>query len=135
MPTIPATDDMPLIRTDFSDEPAWRELARAALAESGHGFRANLFIVDDRAFEGASAEQLSQSVGEGPHHACLFVADAIAIGHKEHPLLCVDLRSARQSFRVVPSELWGVENNLAIANMDFEEFAGAVDQDGVFRGF
>jgi hypothetical protein len=33
-----------------------------------------------------------------------------------------------------PSELWAVENNLKIANMDWQEFAAAVDEDGVFRG-
>ncbi|MGW2328195.1 DUF6924 domain-containing protein [Streptomyces sp. NPDC001700] len=31
--------------------------------------------------------------------------------------------------------LWSVENNLAISNMDFEEFASAVEDDGVLRGF
>jgi hypothetical protein len=31
--------------------------------------------------------------------------------------------------------MWGVENNLTIANMDFDDFAGAVQADGVFRGF
>jgi len=31
--------------------------------------------------------------------------------------------------------LWGVENNLNISNMDWEEFASAVDEGGVFRGF
>jgi hypothetical protein len=54
----------------------------------------------------------------------------------EHPVLVVDLYSEPgRSFRVVPSEMWGVENNLSLANMDFEEFADAVDRDGVFRGF
>jgi hypothetical protein len=28
-----------------------------------------------------------------------------------------------------------IQNNLSIANMDFEEFANSVDDDGVFRGF
>jgi hypothetical protein len=40
-----------------------------------------------------------------------------------------------RGFRVVPAELWGVENNLSIANMDFAEFAHHADPDGVFRGF
>jgi hypothetical protein len=31
--------------------------------------------------------------------------------------------------------MWGIENNLSIANMDFEEFAENVDDDGIFRGF
>jgi len=30
---------------------------------------------------------------------------------------------------------WSIENNLSGANMDFDEFANAVGDDGVFRGF
>ncbi|MFF1519862.1 DUF6924 domain-containing protein [Streptomyces sp. NPDC058305] len=37
--------------------------------------------------------------------------------------------------RVVAVQLWSIENNLSGANMNSEEFAGAVDEDGVFRGF
>jgi hypothetical protein len=40
-----------------------------------------------------------------------------------------------RTFRVIPSEAWGVENNLSISNMGFAEFADAVDDRGVFRGF
>jgi hypothetical protein len=40
-----------------------------------------------------------------------------------------------RTFRVIPSEMWGVENNLSLSNMDFFEFADAADEDGVFRGF
>jgi hypothetical protein len=40
-----------------------------------------------------------------------------------------------RSFRVVPAQLWSVQANLSLANMDWEEFADAVDDDGVFRGF
>jgi hypothetical protein len=31
--------------------------------------------------------------------------------------------------------MWGIENNLSIANMDFEAFAENADPDGIFRGF
>jgi hypothetical protein len=134
MPAIPAGDATPLIRTDFSDESGWRELARAAAAPSPEGFRASLVIVDDRAFERATADALAGSAA-GTGHACLGVADGMAMTHAEHPLLCVELRAPGRSFRIVPGEVWGVENNLAIANMDFEEFADAADEDGIFRGF
>ena len=40
-----------------------------------------------------------------------------------------------RTFRVIPAEIWSVDNNLSIANMDFAEFADAVEPDGVFRGF
>jgi hypothetical protein len=45
------------------------------------------------------------------------------------------LKHCSRTFRVVADELWGVAANLDMANMEFEEFADAVDEDGVFRGF
>ena len=39
------------------------------------------------------------------------------------------------TFRVVPSEMWSVQNNLTISNMDREDLAGNVDGEGIFRGF
>ena len=49
--------------------------------------------------------------------------------------MCLDASAPEQTFRVIPSELWSVENNLSLANMDFEEFAGAAGAEGVFLGF
>jgi hypothetical protein len=64
------------------------------------------------------------------------LVDTKALADHEHPVLVVDLQEdPGRSFRVVPSEAWGVENNLRLANMDFAEFADSVDEDGVFRGF
>ena len=54
----------------------------------------------------------------------------------EHPLLVVDLfDEPGRWFRAIASEIWSVTCNLPIANMDWEDFAAAVDKDGVFRGF
>ena len=50
-------------------------------------------------------------------------------------LLCVDPLPPGGRFRVLPAELWSVENNVALANIDFAEFVSALDSDGVFRGF
>jgi hypothetical protein len=134
MPTIPAAGDTPLIRTDFSDDAAWQALALAAAAPNEDGFRAYLAVIDDRGFEGAAPAALAE-LATGTGHACLIVADAAAIAQDEHPLLCIELAAPQRSFRVIPAELWGVENNLSLANMDFEDFADVVDEDGVFRGF
>ena len=40
-----------------------------------------------------------------------------------------------QEFRTLPRGVQSIENNLSIRNMDFEEFANAAGEDGVFRGF
>ncbi|HEY1683600.1 MAG TPA: hypothetical protein VGG19_02460 [Tepidisphaeraceae bacterium] len=54
----------------------------------------------------------------------------------DHPILVVELSKKRHlTFRVIPEALNEVENNLSMANMDFEEFVDAVDQSRVFRGF
>ncbi|MFB7125410.1 MULTISPECIES: DUF6924 domain-containing protein [unclassified Kitasatospora] len=48
----------------------------------------------------------------------------------------MDLRERPgRCIRVVAARLWSIENNLSISNMDFDDFAGNVDADGVFRGF
>ncbi len=77
----------------------------------------------------------------------LFIADSVTFASPEHPVLVVDLDdkilsatefpeiAGRTPFRCIPSELWSVENNLNISNMDWEEFASEVGDDGVFRGF
>jgi hypothetical protein len=36
---------------------------------------------------------------------------------------------------VIAEELWSIENNLSIANMDFVEFFESADEDGVFGGY
>ena len=48
----------------------------------------------------------------------------------------VDLYGSRgRSFRATPSQIQAIQNNLSIANMGFEEFAEAVGEGGIFRGF
>jgi len=129
-------DNSPLVRTDFSDDAAWQSLVRAATAESRDGFQAALRLIDDPVFAGDSPNQLIANA-DGWHGASvLFVADAEALGNPEHPILCVDLgEQPGRTFRCIAAELWGVENNLRLANMDWEDFADSVDDRGIHRGF
>jgi hypothetical protein len=61
----------------------------------------------------------------------------------EHPILAAwvlprqagDERPDQLSFRVIVSELPSVENNINLANMDWEDFTQAVGEDAIFRGF
>lgn len=132
LPTYLAT---PLIRTDFSDDRAWLAMLDAVTQTSPEGFVAVLSVVDDRAFENAQIEQLAALADSTTEHVLLVIADTEAMRSPEHPLLCVDTLPPGGTFRVISQHLWAVENNLSTANMDFSEFASAVDSDGVFRGF
>jgi len=132
LPTGPAT---PLIRTDFSDDEIWQRIVGAATQSSPDGFKANLTVVDDRAFENAESDQLAALAESTTEHALLVVADDETMKNPELALLCLDPLQPGGVFRVVPEHLWSVESNVSIANMDFSDFASAADPDGVFRGF
>jgi hypothetical protein len=136
MAALPITDDSLLVRTHFGDQAAWQRLQAAALGENEDGFRAYLAVVDDDTLEGASWEQLRAAVLTAAQHASvLFIADEEAMRGSQ-PLQVVDLSArGRPPFRCVADQLWSVENNLNLANMDWEEFAAAVDGQGVHRGF
>jgi hypothetical protein len=125
-----------VVRTDFSADGAWDALRAALYSPSRDGFLANVALVDDRSYESLTPGQALDLIPAGYQHPLLVLADSVAVASTELPLLVVDLRGERgRCVRVVAAELWSIENNLSGANMDFEDFAGAVDDDGVFRGF
>jgi hypothetical protein len=124
-----------VIRTDFSDDSSWKALCEELQKPVGE-FRAYVEYVNDRKFMGVSADQVGAMVQDLTKHSFLFMVDAVTFSSPERPILVVDLSVEHQkTFRVIPSEVWGVENNLSIANMDFYEFLSKADDDGVFRGF
>lgn len=135
MPSLPATEDSLVLRTDFSDAAAWQTIRRAMLKlEPPYGFRAYIHIIDDEAYDGLTVAQIVSLARD--HHEYLFVVDATALSHAEQPILCVDTAAeSGRSFRVIPTALPGVENNLSLANMDVADFADAADDDGIFRHF
>jgi hypothetical protein len=134
MKALPRTKNSPLLRTDFADESAWQALV-AAVGKPVGDFRAYVTPVSDPAFDGTNIERLIELGSDAGLHFIL-VADRLALTSPEYPVLVVDVaREPGRTFRVVPSAAWSVENNLSLANMDFEEFADAVDEGGVFRGF
>ncbi|MBE7195760.1 MAG: hypothetical protein INR66_25190 [Gordonia polyisoprenivorans] len=132
-----------MIRTDFSDDVAWRTVKAAVSAEdySGSGYEPNLAFVERRDLASMEAEAL---VAEIPtqypsdyEQPFLIIVDALAMSSPEHPVLLVDLNEEDTSppFRALPREIAAIEANLSLANMDFFEFGDSVDSNGVFRGF
>ena len=70
-------------------------------------------------------------------YSIVVAADERAMTEPEMALLVIlaDGSDQPQTLRVVCSELWGIENNIRLANMEWESFVQAADGDGVFRGF
>jgi hypothetical protein len=132
---LPDTNDALVLRTDFSDEAAWAETWKA-IDSPASGFKAYVDFVSDRDFENATVEELVAANDPGNYRTYVFVVDGVTLTHPERPVLVIDLfEDIGRTFRVIPSEMWSVENNLSIANMDFAEFAEAADADGIFRGY
>lgn len=154
MKSLPQADATLLVRTDFSDQAAWQALLSAVATPTEDGFLANLHIVDDPAYRDMAAEDL---VALAPaDDSLLVVADTAAVTTPEMPLLVLmteeddledddevddsegdneDGEQELRQLRVAAQALWAVELNISLANMDWEDFEEAADDDGVFRGF
>lgn len=135
MPRSAAEEGSYLIRTDFSTPAAWLSTLETVVARHGI-FKGDFHIVDDPAYAGATKEEIVRRLGPEFEQTFLFVADSTTLAHPDRPVLVVDLwEGTLNEFRAVPAEVAAIQINLALANMDFEEFAGAADPDGIFRGF
>lgn len=134
---IPITKDALVLRTDFTDDRKWTTVCDLIKEPSKNdAFVAYVEFLSDRIFEGLIVDDLINKIPEKYPHSFIFVIDSVTIKNSEFPVLCVDVyENVGQTFRVIPSEMWGIENNLSLANMDFDEFASGIDEDGVFRGF
>jgi hypothetical protein len=137
---LPKTNNPLVVRTDFENQQAWNaicKLIRAPVSVPGGTFYAYVQFLEDEAFRGLGTEEVLARLPSDYNHSFLFVVDSTAISHPEFPILVIDVRGVHRgrNFRAVPTATQAIENNLSISNMDFFEFAAAVDEDGVFRGF
>lgn len=151
--SVGATQNAPVVRTDFSDDAAWRAIGENILrldpqlqkaidvmkafnpSTAAAETPAFVDLIDDRQYAGMTPEQLLALVPETAKYDCLYIVDAQTVSQPEHPVLVVDVRRQRgRTFRTVPSEIQIIESNLSISNVDWEDFADDVDASGVFRG-
>ena len=132
---IPLTGNPLVLRTDFSDASAWQSLCKT-LQDPEDEFTPELEFVSDPTFDGLTADELPALLSEDSSHAFAFIVDRETLANSEHPVLVVDLsKKTVRTFRVTVAAFGDVTSNLSIANMDFDDFAKAVDKEGIFRGF
>jgi hypothetical protein len=127
-----------VVRTDYSDDNAWRAL-RAALDIGGaEDLNWPLLVVDGVEWAGASVDEVLDAAGGDTCLDVVFIADRAALIDPEHKLLAVatGTDSPRQ-FRVVPSWVILLHGTLAATDVRFDVFAKAAaeDPEGAFRGF
>ncbi|MEV6229062.1 hypothetical protein AB0L88_14440 [Saccharopolyspora shandongensis] len=138
-PQLPLIESVPLVRTDFSDDEAWATASSQVTAPrqlfENDVFTADVELVDDIRFDGLTAAQLVQLVPPDADWALLVVADKATMESPERHVLVVDLdeENLGQTFRATPPAIQEIENNLSIANMDWEDFADNVDENGIVQ--
>lgn len=144
MKLLPDGDGALLVRTDFGHQQVWDELRELIRGQVPEGLLTTLRLVDDIAYEDATAEQLLDLVPGGAGYPYIALADAAtaqpAQRVQDRTLLIVDNYDEDDeeqglTFRAVVSELASIDANLATANMDFAEFTDEVDEDGVYGRF
>ena len=138
MATLPRRDDLTslVLRTDFRDDTAWTAL-KAAIDGFDEHRRAT--YVSDPAYAGIAVQALvdaDAAAADDDKLTYLFVADTTTMTDDEHPLLAVDLYDEPgRTFRVPPRWYAYVSDNLAVANMNFAEYADETDESRTYCGF
>lgn len=150
----PTKQDPSVIRTDFSSDEKWThvcDLIAAPQKDAGTDFYAYVWYVNEEKYRDKKPCDLVHSLPSSYPEFFCFVVDRECIENSEHPVLVIGFypsdnksydRPPRDTppkdiatFRALPSQIQGIQNNLSIGNMDFEEFKDSADDDGVFRGF
>jgi hypothetical protein len=129
---------VPLVRTDFSDDAAWADTCAQITSPrhlSSGSFCANVEPISDPVYEGLAAAQLVQLVPQDVPWELLLVADRTTMTSLERHVMVVDLDDEYRgrTFRATPPAVQEIENNLSLANMDWEDFADCADDDGIVR--
>ncbi|NYD24967.1 DUF6924 domain-containing protein [Kineococcus aurantiacus] len=129
---LPTERGTVLVRTDFSQPQRWNALLEALETPSEEGFLPSFIPVEDRRWQDATAEDITAAA---PDYALIIVADAAALSSPELAALVIYISDGvAHQLRAVPASMWSIENNLSLANMDWESFADAAGTDGVYRG-
>ncbi|MEU6171845.1 hypothetical protein ABZ832_07940 [Streptantibioticus parmotrematis] len=136
-----------VVRTDYSSDVVWRTVA--ALLDGQQDDDGWVYhVVDDPAWAGASVDEVLTAAPKSD--GVVYIADSATM-RDPYPLLAVNTTAREdceddeeydyqmqygREFRVLPSGLVDVSANLAIANMDFPEFAAMAQADphSCYRG-
>ncbi|MFI7406950.1 DUF6924 domain-containing protein [Streptomyces sp. NPDC049541] len=155
LPAVTGRDefDVLVVRTDYDDDQAWRDVTAALLEPWGdRQYEAHVHFIDDPAWTGATVDEALNAVRADENLAVVFLADRRTMQAESHALLavttltreeCVDEQDYEQltefgrEFRTVPAGVHDVHANLSIGNLAFEEYAARAhdDPEGIYRSF
>lgn len=140
--------DAVVIRTDYSDDGAWQKVAAGLRQSWAEGVESSWHVVEGAGWAGADADEVLAALPD--LHDVVFLADADTMCGEQNSLLAVstdpDMRDEDHEipglgftsrFRILPTAVAEMVGNLAIANMDYEDFSSSAHGDPrrIHRGF
>ena len=129
---LPRTRSTLVVRTDFSDDDAWRAIGTAVLKPVEEGCRTDAELLDDAAFRGLSTLQVLNRIPNDCENKLLVIVDELAVGVPRHPVLVVDLIDERgRSLRVEPAAVESMVDSINTATLRFASFEHWADADGI----
>lgn len=144
--------DAVVIRTDYSNDGAWQKVTAGLGQPWGEGVESSWHVVEGAAWAGAGADEVLAALPDHlpDLHDVVFLADADTMYGEQNSLLAVstdpDMRDEDHEipglgftsrFRILPTAVAEMVGNLAIANMDYEDFSSSAhgDPQRIHRGF
>ncbi|MFD5858375.1 DUF6924 domain-containing protein [Streptomyces chartreusis] len=141
-----------MIRTDYSNDGAWQKVAAGLRQPWGEGVESSWHVVEGAGWAGADADEVLTALPDHlpDLHDVVFLADADTMCGEQNSLLAVstdpDMRDEDHEipglgltsrFRILPTAVAEMVGNLAIANMDYEDFSSSAhgDPQRIHRGF
>ncbi|MEU2549745.1 hypothetical protein ABZ618_30700 [Streptomyces roseolus] len=131
-----------VVRTDFGDDAAWREVL-AELGRTDGDADVEVRVLDAPCWAGAGVEEVLAAVDDEDGPRAVFVADRHTMDSPVRALLAVDTlwedeggldpayyqelldSPAPREFRLAPAAVPTVHVNLELGNLGFEEFAAS----------
>ncbi|MFF7649003.1 DUF6924 domain-containing protein [Streptomyces sp. NPDC007983] len=128
VPLLPVGEDLPVIRTDFSDDAAWEDAVARVSAEYDD-WSVDVTPIDDRRYAGLTSDQVALLVPEDVHWPMFVMADVrtMASPGREMLMVATDPEALVDSARATPTAIVEIAVNLWIANMDWEDYVGRSD--------
>lgn len=144
-----------IIRTDFTDEAAWRRVTAQLESSSHHhrDLRKHYVVIDSPELAHADTDTILTALSTrkdlNSRISVVFVADSATMRAAHHALLAIRTLTRKdlgddthevvvgfgREFRTVPGAVNEIHANLQLANMNFEDFSSVAreDSEGVFR--
>ena len=141
--------DAVVIRTDYSDVGAWQKVAAGLRQPWGEDVESSWHVVEGAGWAGADADEVLAALPDHLHDV-VFLADAHTMNCDQYSLLAVSTDPDMQDedheipglgftsrFRILPTAVAEMVGNLALANMDYEDFSSSAhgDPQRIHRGF